>query len=167
MTNKQTNKKKSRAVSKATRTRVSRCIGTERARGVKASQAAAICYSEARARGAKISKPRRTNVRRTVRNPSSTQSRAIEVAEKAFYDFSGHNVSTQQKIVKPRIPDVMWMLGELIAVEYRAKRDGKVEHYRHPFRAASRPALAVSGDGTLLLILGGRYRITEAGIEDR
>jgi hypothetical protein len=45
------------------------------------------------------------------------------------------------------------------------ERDGVVERYRHLFRTADRPLLALS-DVDQILVLGGRYRWTELGIVD-
>lgn len=65
--------------------------------------------------------------------------------------------------VKP-LPAVALDIGDFVAVIYRSRRDGNL--YRHEFAARSRPLLAVSQDGTQLLVLGGAYRFTSRGIVD-
>lgn len=59
------------------------------------------------------------------------------------------------------------VIGELDGVLYNTVRDGVPEKYVHRFRKSSRPLLAASADGTQLEIVGGRFQMTEAGIEDR
>jgi hypothetical protein len=63
------------------------------------------------------------------------------------------------------------VIGELDLIGYRVKREGvdggRMVRYGHRFSKRSRPLLAVSKDGNQLLIVGGRYEFTEAGIEDR
>jgi hypothetical protein len=63
----------------------------------------------------------------------------------------------------PRLVSVA--LGELVSVVYRTKkgRDRELTDYEHPF-SRPLPVLAYHGGG--LLILGGKYRVTERGIID-
>lgn len=60
----------------------------------------------------------------------------------------------------------LWHLGELDYVGYTAVRDGEVIPYEHKFSTRSRPDLAVTADGKQLVIIGGAYRVGDAGIED-
>lgn len=62
--------------------------------------------------------------------------------------------------------DAGWLLGELAQINYIATRDGETVEYRHRFKEKSRPQLVSTYDGSMLLILGGRYRVTNAGIVD-
>lgn len=106
------------------------------------------------------------------RNPESRTARTIgndpELSEAAelLRDFSGHEPS---EIVRVPANDFRkgLVLGEMDGVLYTTVRDGKREAYIHKFRKQSRPLLAVSSDGTQLGIVGGRFQVTEAGIEDR
>jgi len=66
----------------------------------------------------------------------------------------------------PDTPTVAAPIGSLDAVMYTTIRDGKVEKYIHRFAKSDRPLLAVTPDGRQLLIVGGLYRFTEAGIVD-
>ena len=59
------------------------------------------------------------------------------------------------------------LVGELDAVLYTTRRDGRLERYIHEFAKKSRPLLAASHDGKQLVLLGGAYDFTEAGIVDR
>lgn len=101
---------------------------------------------------------------------SNPESRGITEAAEKFEDFTGHKANT---LIETNLPSVKTglVIGELDLIGYRVKRDGieggKLAAYDHVFRKASRPLLAVSKDGTQLLIVGGRYEFTEAGIEDR
>lgn len=55
-------------------------------------------------------------------------------------------------------------LGRLVAVEYRSdKFDGRARTYRHKFE--TRPVLAATADGRVLVVLGGRTKVTARGIE--
>lgn len=59
------------------------------------------------------------------------------------------------------------VIGELDGVLYTTIRDGKTEKYIHRFGKKSRPLLTARADGKQLGIVGGRFQMTEAGIEDR
>jgi len=102
-------------------------------------------------------------------NPESREMALDEAAEK-LKDFSGHEPG---KVISTELPHVKTglVIGELDLIGYRTKREGidggRLVRYGHQFRKKSRPLLAVSKDGTQLLIVGGRYEFTEAGIEDR
>lgn len=90
----------------------------------------------------------------------------IDAADAKLSAFSGHSASHFQKF-KAKPAKVGFALGDLVAVEYRATRDGETNNYRHAFRKSSQPLLSVSDDGKQLLILGGEFEVTERGIEDR
>jgi hypothetical protein len=90
----------------------------------------------------------------------------IERAAQLFEDFTGHQ-ARRVRHVKTRDHDTVLAVGPAEAVAYNAVRDGKRESYIHEFRKGSRPLLAVSDDGSQLYLLGGAYRFTDRGIEDR
>jgi hypothetical protein len=58
-------------------------------------------------------------------------------------------------------------LGRVRAIEYVSSRDGRA--YRHNFssKGSRRPLLASSLDGDALIMLGGAYRVTGRGIENK
>jgi hypothetical protein len=101
---------------------------------------------------------------------SNPDSPGIEEAAHKFENFTGKKASS---VIETKIPTVSegLVVGELDLIGYRVKRDGveggRMVRYGHQFAKKSRPLLAVSKDGKQLLIVGGRYEFTEAGIEDR
>ena len=103
-------------------------------------------------------------------NPESVTDAALDDAARKLQDFTGHEPG---KVIEAKLPSVKTglVIGELDLIGYRTKREGidggRMVRYGHQFRKKSRPLLAVSKDGTQLLIVGGRYEFTEAGIEDR
>lgn len=100
-------------------------------------------------------------------NPESV---ALEEAAHKLEEFSGHPAKHVLKVNQPETRQGL-VIGELRVLEYVTKREGinrdKLTRWAHTFRKKSRPLLAVSKDGKQLLIVGGRYEFTEAGIEDR
>lgn len=90
----------------------------------------------------------------------------VKAAADLFEDFTGHAADSARN-VKWNVPSVAVQFGELEGVMYNTVRDGKAERYLHKFSKKSRPLLGVSHDGTQLVIVGGRYQFTSAGIEDR
>lgn len=104
----------------------------------------------------------------TKSNPAKRSQRAeLDAAAKKLEDFSGHPVAHLESAYSRSSQSTGLIIGELDLIGYRAKRDGKVERYGHPFKKNSRPLLAVTSDGKQLHIVGGQYEFTEAGIEDR
>jgi len=91
----------------------------------------------------------------------------IRQGVKLFEDFTGHEAKRALKMAKPVLPDVMIRVGEVLAIAYITTRDGKKESYEHQFKKGSRPLLAASSDGRVIALLGGSYRFTESGINDR
>jgi hypothetical protein len=90
----------------------------------------------------------------------------IQSAARLSEDFSGHEARSLGKVTVPELPRVAIVVGEVEGVIYNTVRDGKFERYIHKFRAKSRPLLCVSHDGKQLLLIGGHYDFTEAGIVD-
>ena len=66
----------------------------------------------------------------------------------------------------PPLPKVAAVIGECDGVLYTTVRDGVKERYIHEFRKGDKPLLCVSPDGRQILLVGGAYRFTEAGIVD-
>jgi len=98
-------------------------------------------------------------------NPVKPLRSQVDEAGRAYTEFSGHPVKGARR-VKTRAFRVGWPLGKLDGVLYSTVRDGKPEKYVHRFASQSRPLLVVSSDGKNLGIVGGRFQVTEAGIED-
>lgn len=103
------------------------------------------------------------------KNPSgfarATQAYARELDAQAekFSAFTGHDATHVNRFKKAPMK-AAFALGNLLAVEYRATRDGVSDRYRHEFRKSSQPLLV--SDGSQLDIVGGRIRVTDRGIED-
>jgi hypothetical protein len=107
---------------------------------------------------------RQTNPRR--RGASLQKDQELQRAGDLLKDFSGHE-PTEVIAVRKKDSRKGLVIGELTAVMYDTVRDGRAEKYIHRFRKQSRPLLAATADGTQLEIVGGRFQMTEAGIEDR
>jgi hypothetical protein len=83
-----------------------------------------------------------------------------------FERFTGHDAQHQERVQVPPLPQVAAVIGECDGILYTAVRDGQVEKYIHKFRKADKPLLCVSPDGLQIILVGGRYRFTSAGIVD-
>lgn len=90
----------------------------------------------------------------------------VRKAANLWQRFSGGDIDSAVRVQIPDTPAVAAPIGSLDAVMYTTVRDGKVERYIHRFAKSDRPLLAVTPDGRQMLIVGGLYRFTEAGIVD-
>lgn len=100
------------------------------------------------------------------RNPVALSKAAkLKKAGELYQDFSGHTPEFLDK-VNVRIPDVILGVGDCDGILYTTVRDGKKEKYVHKFKARSKPMLAASHDGKILLLLDGKFTFTERGIVD-
>lgn len=87
-------------------------------------------------------------------------------AVQAFEAFKGEKPA---KLRRSRLPDsdvTGWEMGPVLGVAYEARRDGQTQRYFHEFKKSARPRLVSSDTGRQLYIEGGRYRVTDRGIED-
>lgn len=87
-------------------------------------------------------------------------------AKKAFSDFTGHKAV---KLKRSRLDDqnvTGWKMGPVVGIAYEAKRDGTTKQYFHEFKKSARPDLVAKDDGSKLYIDGGKYKVTDRGIED-
>lgn len=87
-------------------------------------------------------------------------------AEKAFEDFSGHKPTRVTRHKLDGKDTTGYRIGSTVGIAYEAKRDGKTERYFHEFKKSARPDLVSKDDGSQLYLTGGKYRVTERGIED-
>jgi len=113
--------------------------------------------------------------RKRKRNPVSasrvrkTRSRRADMAGKLakagklYSDFHGMDPKQIKRYPHPKI-DVGMRVGRVIAIAYEADHG---ERYVHKFTGASRPWLISSHNGKTLALVGGRFKMTERGIEDR
>lgn len=84
----------------------------------------------------------------------------------AFEDFTGHRAS---KVTRAQLPNADvngWRMGPVVGIAYEAVRDGQRKQYFHEFAKPARPNLVAREDGKQLFITGGKYTVTERGIED-
>lgn len=98
------------------------------------------------------------------RNPAHPDdvSRAADLYER----FSGHDPEAIGRVKVPPLPKVAAVIGECDGVLYTTVRDGRTERYIHKFAKRDKPLLCVAPDGRQILLVGGAYRFTEAGIVD-
>ena len=89
----------------------------------------------------------------------------IDRAADLFESFTGHDA---QKVtnIKHTFPDTCLTVGKCEGILYETVRDGVTEHYIHKFKKSARPTLGASHDGTQLVLIGGDFRFTDAGITD-
>lgn len=90
----------------------------------------------------------------------------LDKARTAFRAFTGQEPTEVITADVGSVPRVAWLLGELEEVLYNARRDGRKERYLHPFKRSARPMLAVDAETGQLVLVGGRYTVTERGITD-
>lgn len=94
---------------------------------------------------------------------AATVRRAARLRE----SFTGEPSEVVGRVDLPPVDAVLTLIGECEALAYTATRDGITSSYQHEFRKRSRPTLAVSADGRRIYLIGGAYRFTDRGIEDR
>lgn len=101
------------------------------------------------------------------KNPVPPSSKAkLKMASSLYEDFTGHDADEVIE-VKVRDFNVGMPVGECDGVLYTTVRDGVTEKYIHKFKKNSRPTLVTSFDGRQLALIGGNFRFTDRGIEDR
>lgn len=87
-------------------------------------------------------------------------------AAQAFADFTGRKPT---RVTRARLDDSNvngWKMGPAVGIAYEATRDGEKAQYFHEFAKAARPDLVARDDGRQLYLTGGKYTVTERGIED-
>ena len=70
------------------------------------------------------------------------------------------------KVVRITLPKSVWVMGHLEAVEYFTTIDGVATKFRHKFAKGSRPLLCAGNSRNQLLLVGGRFHVTDRGIVD-
>jgi len=91
----------------------------------------------------------------------------VRAAQRLGQAFSGHRQNRMLRVRQPKGSKARLAIGPVTGIMYLARRDGRLEQYLHRFAKGSRPLLAATPDGTRLELLGGAFRFTERGIEDR
>lgn len=87
-------------------------------------------------------------------------------ARRIFEAFTGRAVDRAETINLPALPKAVACVGEIVAVEYVAERDGETAIFRHAFKKSG-PLMCVFPDGKKVLMLGGAWKFTEDGYVDR
>ena len=130
------------------------------------AQAVAIALREARAQWRK--QHPKGKMPAHLREPKRQANPNGELAGRKAYDaFHGAAPDGARMVSVPTPPLTVWELGRVLAVAYEATVDGKRIKFEHPFKAGSAPYLAVSPNGRALFFAGGKYLVTDRGIEDR
>lgn len=114
-----------------------------------------------------LKKKRAAARKKNPRDIGEVRERMLKEAASLYHNFSGHEAEVVGEMAKPTIPDVLVAIGDCDGILYTTVRDGKTERYIHEFQKRSRPLLASSPDGKMLVLLGGAYDFTERGIVDR
>ena len=90
----------------------------------------------------------------------------LKRAAKGFEAFTGRKARTVRAVPLADSNVAGWRMGPMVGVAYEATRDGKTDRYFHEFKKSARPDLIAAEDGRQLYIAGGKYTVTERGIED-
>ena len=90
----------------------------------------------------------------------------MQRAKQAFEDFTGHKAHKVARVKLDNKNVNAWKLGRAVGVAYEATRDGKKAQYFHKFNSRASPDLVARDDGKRLYFAGGRYTVTDRGIED-
>lgn len=85
----------------------------------------------------------------------------LEAAESEYEAFHWGEHPAEIDVAEFDVPSVVWVLGEVVEITYRASKAHKRHHWRHKF-GRPRPRLA-HGCGRLWL-MGGSYTVNERGI---
>jgi hypothetical protein len=102
------------------------------------------------------------------KNPIQGGERLSMLREAAilFREFTGDEGELVARVKNVQWPKVAAVIGEMDGVLYSTVRDGQDEKYIHRFKKSARPLLCVSHDGSMLVIVLGKYRFTDRGIVD-
>lgn len=87
-------------------------------------------------------------------------------AERIYAAFHEEKSDGGMMVNIPVPPKMVWQLGEVLSIAYKATIDGKMVSYEHDFKRGCGPFLAVSVDGKDLFLAGGSFKVTERGIVD-
>lgn len=85
--------------------------------------------------------------------------------ERAYREFHWGNAHRRtDRVTLPNYAGGLYKLGDLVAVEYEARKGNESAIWVHKF-SRPRPALTATAAGQLGPIVGGRAYVTERGIE--
>ena len=89
----------------------------------------------------------------------------LKRARKLYESFREAPAKRARKL-SYRVPKAAAVLGHCEFIGYRTSHGGKLALYIHEFAPGSRPLLAAGPDHSQLLLVGGRFKVTELGITD-
>lgn len=77
--------------------------------------------------------------------------------------FAAFHNQEPANIEATRLPNVAFLLGNVLSIAYEVIENGRETVYQHEFDTP--PALAISHDGKTAFILGGEWTFTKRGFE--
>lgn len=86
--------------------------------------------------------------------------------ERQYREFTGHEPATLDIIDLPETDVDAWRLGQMTAIAYKTRRDGKTEHYIHEFKSGYGPDIHIANQGRDVYLTDMKARVTEKGFED-
>lgn len=106
-------------------------------------------------------------IRQGVKKQLTGRGADVRKAANLYTEFTGHDDPNLTKLTVPSMPKVALEVGLCDGLLYTTVRDNVTEKYIHKFKSKSRPLLAASPDGKILLLLGGAFNFTDRGIVDK
>ena len=91
----------------------------------------------------------------------------VERAAQGYRDFTGHEPKWVETRKLDDKPQAGYRMGRVVGIAYEATRDGERAQYFHRFAKPARPDLVAADNGKKLHIVGGNYKVTDRGIEDK
>lgn len=88
---------------------------------------------------------------------------SVRKAKKIYEEFRERR-ATRARRVTFRIPRSVAVMGYVDAISYSTTHGKRAVRYKHSFHANSKPLLCT--DGKVIVIVGGRYHVTDRGIVD-
>lgn len=85
---------------------------------------------------------------------------------KKLYEQFREAPAQKARTLRYKVPAAAAVMGHCEFIGYRTSHGGKLALYIHEFAPGSRPLLAAGPDHSQLLLVGGRFKVTELGITD-
>lgn len=83
-----------------------------------------------------------------------------------LYEKFREKKATRARAVSITLPKSVMVMGYLEFVGYSTTHGGQAAMYKHKFAKGSRPLLCAGPGRNQLILVGGRYHVTERGIVD-
>lgn len=97
------------------------------------------------------------------KNPAT--SKKLNQAIDSYIAFRDENPESVQEIDLDDL-SLLWLMGDVVAIEYLTSRSGVGEYYRHDFSDKAMPALLVTPNGKNVLLVGTDFEVNERGFVD-